>query len=256
MPFTLLHPALVLSLRRLPKRWISLTGLVAGSVAPDFEKFAKMKALNYYSHTWLSLLYFTLPVGLVLCFVFHAVVRNPLVLHLPSHMRERLQGYRRFDWQRHFAVYYPAVIASVLIGGASHLVWDGFTHRHGPFARQLPFLDTYWPLGAMRVPGFALISVATSLLALGYMARTLWQLPRSRRTPLPTVGLRFYWPTAALLTAGTIAARVVAFGTAGNSWDVIVTVLSAFLLSLALTPLLCKLLRKLSRQKATSAGGG
>lgn len=256
MPFTLFHPALVLVLHRLPKRWGSLTGLVAGSMAPDFEKFAKMKSLNYYSHTWPSLLYFTLPVGLVLSFVFHAVVRNPLMLHLPGPVRERLQGCRRFDWRRHFVAHYPAVISSVLLGGASHLLWDGLTHRQGPFARQLPFLDAYWPLGTMWVPGFALVSLATSLLALGYMARALWRLPRLRRSPPPAAGLRFYWPTAALLTAGTSAARVVAFGSAGKSWDIIITVLSAFLLSLVLTPLLGKLAGKMGRHKTVGADKG
>ncbi|OGX83766.1 DUF4184 family protein [Hymenobacter glacialis] len=250
MPFTLFHPALILPLRRLPKRWVSLTGLVAGSMAPDFEKFGKMKALNYYSHTWLSLLYFTLPVGLVLSFVFHAVVRNPLMQHLPEPVRRRLRGYRRFDWRRHFVKHYPAVVASVLLGGASHLLWDGLTHRQGPFARQLPFLDTHWSLGPVRLPGFMVLSVVTSLVALGYMAHMLWQLPKARRLPTPAPGFRLYWPAAALLTAGIIAVRVVAFGTTGNSWDIAVTVLSAFLLSLVLTPLL----GKLGRRKARSAG--
>jgi hypothetical protein len=51
MPFTFSHPALILPLTRLPKRWVSATGLVIGSIVPDFEKFLKMNDGNTYSHT-------------------------------------------------------------------------------------------------------------------------------------------------------------------------------------------------------------
>ena len=240
MPFTLFHPALVLPLRHLPKRWVSLTGLVAGSVAPDFEKFAKMSALNHYSHTWPSLLYFTLPVGLGLCFVFHGVVRDPLVLHLPAGVRGRLGAWNCFDWSRHFVRHCPAVLASVLLGGASHLLWDNFTHRASPLARQLPFLDARFGVGIGRVPGFLLVGVASSLVAVGYMAYLLRRQPRFPSMPGPVGSQRRYWGTVALLTALVVAARAWAFATTGNHWDIIVTVLSAFLLSLVLAPLLAR----------------
>lgn len=241
VPFTLIHPALVLPLRHLPRRWVSVTGLVAGSMAPDFEKFAKMRSVNHYSHTWPSLLYFTLPVGLALTFVFHLVVRNPLVWHLPAGMRKRLQGHLRFDWCRHFAGYYPAVFASLLLGGASHLLWDSFTHRLSPLAKQLPFLEASFLLGPLPVQGFELISAITSVVAVGYMGRLLMRRPAAPGAPVPADCPRRYWPTVALLTAGVFAARVVAFATAGTSWDIVITLLSAFLLSLAMAPLLGKL---------------
>jgi hypothetical protein len=42
MPFTFAHPAIVLPLKHLPKRWYSLTGLIIGSMTPDFEYFIRM----------------------------------------------------------------------------------------------------------------------------------------------------------------------------------------------------------------------
>ncbi|WP_262496247.1 DUF4184 family protein [Flavobacterium piscis] len=39
MPFTFSHPAIILPLKYLPKNWISLTGLIIGSLTPDFEYF-------------------------------------------------------------------------------------------------------------------------------------------------------------------------------------------------------------------------
>ena len=39
MPFTFSYPAIVLPLTYLPRRWFSLTGLIIGSLTPDFEDF-------------------------------------------------------------------------------------------------------------------------------------------------------------------------------------------------------------------------
>lgn len=51
MPFTFSHPSIVLPLTYLPKKWISLTGIVIGSLTPDFEYFLRMKIQSTYSHT-------------------------------------------------------------------------------------------------------------------------------------------------------------------------------------------------------------
>lgn len=51
MPFTFSHPAIILPFKYLPNRWISMTGLIIGSLTPDFEYFIRMKIESYYSHT-------------------------------------------------------------------------------------------------------------------------------------------------------------------------------------------------------------
>jgi hypothetical protein len=45
MPFTFAHTALIIPLCYIRRRyrWISATGLITGSVAPDFEKFFRLK---------------------------------------------------------------------------------------------------------------------------------------------------------------------------------------------------------------------
>ncbi|HMG06875.1 MAG TPA: DUF4184 family protein, partial [Mucilaginibacter sp.] len=40
---TFAHPAIVLSFKYFPKRWFSKTGLVIGSMAPDFEYFIRLR---------------------------------------------------------------------------------------------------------------------------------------------------------------------------------------------------------------------
>jgi hypothetical protein len=129
MPFTFSHPALVLPLTRLSKRWVSATGLVAGSIIPDFEKFLKMNDGNTYSHTLPGIFWFDLPLAVLLSFVFHQVVRDPLIDNLPTFLRARCGPARSFNWVGHLGKHYPAVLFSLLLGIFSHLVWDYFTHR-------------------------------------------------------------------------------------------------------------------------------
>ena len=68
MPFTLAHPAIVLPLAAKKLR-MSATGLVIGSMVPDFEYFIRMRTESKYSHTLAGLFWFDLPLGLLLCFV-------------------------------------------------------------------------------------------------------------------------------------------------------------------------------------------
>ena len=66
MPFTFSHPALVLPLNYLPKRWFSLTALVVGSMMPDLEAFLRFKSEKNVTHTWDALFWFCLPLGLLI----------------------------------------------------------------------------------------------------------------------------------------------------------------------------------------------
>jgi hypothetical protein len=131
MPFTFSHPALILPLTRLSKRWVSATGLVVGSIIPDFEKFLKMNDGNIYSHTIAGMFWFDLPLAVLLSFVFHQIVRDPLIDNLPAFLRVRCSPVRSFNWPAHFRKRYPAILFSLLLGIVSHLVWDHFTHRPG-----------------------------------------------------------------------------------------------------------------------------
>ena len=84
MPFTFSHPAIILPLTYLPRRWFSLTGLIIGSLTPDFEYFIRMTPYSLYSHTLSGLFWFDIPLGLLLCFIFHNLVRDSLCSNLPT----------------------------------------------------------------------------------------------------------------------------------------------------------------------------
>lgn len=118
-----------------------MTGLVAGSVAPDFEYFLRLQIKSEYSHTIDGMFWFDLPLALVLAFLFHSFVRNPLIGNLPSWFRKRLTVFSSFSWAAHFRKHIPAVLISLLLGIFSHLFWDAFTHQQGYFVLKIPFLQ-------------------------------------------------------------------------------------------------------------------
>jgi hypothetical protein len=97
MPFAFSHPAVILPLRLLPNRYYSLTGLVAGGMAPDFEYFIRMNLGSIYSHTLAGIFYFDIPVGIAICFIFHDVVRDGLIDHLLVTLQQRFYSLKGFN---------------------------------------------------------------------------------------------------------------------------------------------------------------
>ena len=144
MPFTISHAAVVLPIHRFAKKHLSLTGLIVGSMCPDLEYFSRMQILATYGHLWLKGLGFNIFIGLIYCFVFHYLVRNPLILHLPQIGKRRLISFCSFQWGRYFIKNWWIVIGSLILGIYSHLLWDAFTHEWGFFAKRIPYLQQIW----------------------------------------------------------------------------------------------------------------
>ncbi len=130
MPFTFSHPAIVLPLKRVFKNNISLTGLIIGSLMPDFEYFFKMKIESNYSHTILGNLWFNLPLGIIICFIFHNIIKKPFIDNSPLFIQRRMWKTRSLNWTNYFFYNWKIICLSLIIGGYSHIFWDSFTHNN------------------------------------------------------------------------------------------------------------------------------
>lgn len=231
MPFTLSHVAAVLPLVRGRQSRLSATGLIIGSIAPDFEKFIRLGLHNRYSHTWPSIFYFSCPVALGLAFLFHGVVRDPLIAHLPAPLYRRLARFQDFDWSRHFRRHYGVVLISILLGATTHLLWDSFTHRQGPLVQQLAWLRLPVPtLGS--APVFGLLSLLSSIGGVGLVSWFVLRLPPAGSTAgaaSPAARGR-YWRLGSLTALVLLAVRLLLTGAALRFEDAIVTALSAAML--------------------------
>lgn len=230
MPFTFCHPAIVLPLNRI--KGLSLTGLIAGSIAPDFEYFIRMSDKRVYTHTWSGFLWIDTPLALLLTFLFHNVVRNPLIHNAPIDFQRRLNQYTDFNWNFYFKKHWLIVIACLIIGIISHLAWDGFTHENGYFVKYLPLLTAAIPVGTFRIEVHMLLQVASSIVGGLIIFYALWQLPSDPKTGVNKNYFSF-WKNVALLTIGIFIVRLF-FGISHEIEDVAIPAISAFLIALVL----------------------
>ena len=238
MPFTFSHPAIVLPLTFLPRQWFSLTGLVIGSLTPDFEYFLRMRIKSNYSHSIDGLFWFDLPLGLLLAFMFHNIVRDRLFDNLPTFLKSRFSTFRQFDWNEHFKRNWFVVLISILIGAASHIFWDSFTHDHGYFVQTIPTLQNSVDFLGRQILILKILQHSSTLLGGLVIAFVIYKLP-SNKSENEKINLK-YWLILAGLTLTIIAVRLL-FGLELKQYEnVIVTAISVGLISLTITPLLIK----------------
>ncbi|MCK2212503.1 DUF4184 family protein [Actinomadura sp. ATCC 31491] len=178
MPFTPAHVAAVLPLvsaarvRRLADPW----ALAAGAMAPDLPIFLPFLPVYADWHSWTGVLTLDLAAAALLVVLFHRVLRDPLTALLPPGLAGRA------------ALLAPArlrplpVAAGAVIGAATHVVWDSFTHSTGA-VRWGAWLSAE-VLGAL--PLFRLLQYASSAAGLAVVVWWAWRgLARMRPAPLP-----------------------------------------------------------------------
>lgn len=234
MPFTFSHPAIVLPLTLLPRRWFSLTGLVIGSLTPDFEYFLRMRIKSTYSHTLEGLFCFDLPLGLLLAFLFHKIVKDKLIENLPAFLKSRFSIFRMFEWNQYFKLNWRAVIISILIGAASHLFWDSFTHETGFFVELIPVLQQSVDFLGMTIPILKILQHSSSLVGGIVIGILIYKLPTNKFENQKINPI--YWVVVAGLTVVIVSLRLLSGLEFNQYGNFIVTVISAVLIALIITP--------------------
>jgi len=240
MPFTFSHPALIIPLKRLPAKYISMTGLVVGSIVPDFEKFIKLSGGNVYSHTKLGIFWFDLPLGLALAFIFHLVVRDTLITNLPLFFRKRLERYKGFNWTRHFKENPWTVALCIIIGSFLHISLDAFTHRESSYIYLIPFLLKHVTIGPIMNVGYVtlmwavIVDLAFSIFGLLYIFYVFLRLPAEPVKPKATSSLLKFWAMVLLITSMIVALKLLLGGELRNSWQLIYIGIGAGLMGIFL----------------------
>ena len=141
MPHTFAHPFFAAPLKRLMPRFLRTSGLVLGSMAPDFEYFVAMEPHRTVGHTFAGFFLLHLPLCAAAALVIERLMLPTLPLLLPSaggldrFAAERLRMRRLAkpgDWLA-FAV-------SLFIGFLTHLFMDGWTHGNTAFTNRFAWL--------------------------------------------------------------------------------------------------------------------
>jgi len=161
MPFTASHPAAVLLGAAGLARWgLPVPALVIGSIAPDLFMVLPVPEVVHFAHTPWGLVTADVAIGVAAFAAWQAFFGPALIAIAPKTWRARLPDTLtlQFGWWR--------VVAAVLLGAATHLVWDSFTHdwMWGPqhiawlAERHGSLLGWQWVQKASDVAGLAVVA--------------------------------------------------------------------------------------------------
>lgn len=207
-------------------------------MTPDFEYFIRMKVQSEYSHTLSGMLWLDLPLGILLCFLYHNIVRNTLISNLPQFLSKRLSVFKGFGWADYFKNNWLKVIFSLLIGAFSHLFWDSFTHDTGYFVTRLSILQDNLTLGTWRLPIYKVLQHLSTLLGALFIAFTLLALEKHSANTNRNV--EKYWFTSATIALTVVVLRLAIGMNFTQYGNLIVTSIAGGLVALILTPLTLK----------------
>ncbi|MFI5104646.1 MAG: DUF4184 family protein [Terriglobales bacterium] len=212
MPFTLAHPAAVLPLRK----WLVLSALVVGSMAPDFHYFIYMGPDAEASHSLAGVFLFCLPAGLLVLWIFHGFLKLPLISLAPARHAEKLMA---------FAGPFPftplrrtmLIVASMLAGTLTHLLWDSFTHSGGWFVQRFDFLQTVvLPQIFFGRSIFSVLQHGSTLLGMAVLL--LWYAKWFMRAPSQPLPTDMSLPSATKRWAGVSMAVIACALSSAYGW--------------------------------------
>jgi Domain of unknown function (DUF4184) len=178
MPFTLSHAAAAIPFRR--SRLI-MSALVMGCFVPDFPHFIFLSARMSFTHTFEGMFVLDLPVAFALLWLFHTFLKQPMLMFLPPGVRCRLSGdvgvFPFWPWRR-----LALIAVSILIGTATHILWDEFTHGDSWIAEHWAVLHYWMALPVIgKVQTYTLLEYASSLFGAAIVVVWVWFWYRASR---------------------------------------------------------------------------
>lgn len=150
-------------------------------MVPDFEYFLRFSPQGGFGHTLPGVFLLDLPLAFLSLWLFHAYAKKPLYAWLPEKVRRRI----RLDQASQPVKNIPQlalVLLSILVGIATHILWDSFTHprfwpyHHWQFLHWTVQLPVYGQMEYVR-----LIQQISTVF--GIVVLALWFRHWYRKTP-------------------------------------------------------------------------
>jgi hypothetical protein len=191
-----------------------MSALVVGCFAPDFEYFLRFAPHGSFGHKLTGLFLLDLPLGLIFLWIFHAYVKEPFLTLLPVGFQRRLKS-PPHSFLVSGPVHLMFVVVSVLVGAATHLLWDSFTHRTFWPYHHLKILGQTLFIGGGTVEVYKLLQHVSTLL--GIIALLIWVMRWYKETtpdnrPIPTQNTRMAVILIVVATFGAIVRAFVGVG--------------------------------------------
>jgi len=214
VPFTISHAAAVIPLQ---KSRLPLAALMIGSMSPDFAYFLPGEPLRELTHSVAGIFWFCWPVSVALWFVFVRVLEEPTRALLPDRWPARFAASDREISFKTLAL----ASAAVMLGAATHIVWDSFTHRGTEVVDALSALNAVafqyhgWPVRWFMV--LQHLSSVVGMLALLIWARRLPAIHSIPRT-VPSISHGTRVRAVAILVASSLGFAITRYALHSDMW--------------------------------------
>jgi len=169
-------------------------------MAPDLPYFVSFDTYRHLTHTLLGVVTIDLGIGLVVLALWWSLLRAPVIDLAPTWLSERMS---RLSFGKSASsnsnsntnsarkgAFAALVVASLVIGSLTHLVWDSFTHP-GEMVDALPLLNVqYGPLVLHKWLQHASSLVGLAAIVL-WSARWVRTTDRVKKARVATPRLRY-----------------------------------------------------------------
>lgn len=240
MPFTFAHPLYAAPLKAIKPKYISLTGIILGSMSPDFEYFIALEPYQSIGHTTLGLLLQAIPLSILFAVLFHYLVKDALAANLPSYfaLDARLQNARKlslWEWKLDTLQKWIVFLVSIVIGFYSHVLVDSFTHSSGYFVARIYLLqDNFLGIRIYKwlQHGLSMLGLIVQAAIIIYWLGRL--RPERDGAYVRTSGKLLYWLIVAASAAVTVSAKIVLSSSGNMLGSLIVSSISGMLIGIVI----------------------
>ncbi|NOU91918.1 DUF4184 family protein [Paenibacillus sp. LMG 31456] len=247
MPFTLAHPAYAFPLKYISPKYYSLTGLVLGSMAPDFEYFYHLEPYQSIGHSIWGLCIQAIPICILLAVIFHYIVKESLALHLPSLFNMNQRAYNILgEWKLNSFNAWIIFLSSVIVGFISHVTTDAFTHAGGLFVVHFSSLRE---VIIFNLPNYKMLQYGLSFIGLfAILGVVIYYLNSSnpRAEGMPKITRRnklLFWIYIITTSVVITSAKIVVSDSPNIIGILVVAPISGLCLGLVLSSLLMRMAR-------------
>lgn len=168
MPFTLSHTVLAPALARLSGQRLPVAALAIGCMTPDLYRLFTEENYNF-SHQWHSLYSLNLAMGLFFCLLWYLLYRPALYRFLS--LNDPIQIHSWLATLRFVLM----LCLAIMLGAATHLIWDGLTHSDFRTFAFEGFLNREVSLLQQQYPMHRVLQIASSIVVLPVLIWMCWR---------------------------------------------------------------------------------
>ncbi|ENX12098.1 hypothetical protein F895_03609 [Acinetobacter sp. CIP 64.2] len=179
MPFTLSHAVLAPPLSKLSQGHLPVAALAIGCMTPDLYRLFTQETIAI-THQWSGLLFPNLPMGLLFCLfwylIYRPVIYRVLGIQHPLHINS-------FDQAVNFIL---MSCFAILLGSATHLIWDGLTHLDFRTFAFKQLLAQNISLLGVNYPLHFVLQIGSSLITLPILMQMCWHYYQQHKGTQPS----------------------------------------------------------------------